>query len=498
MRDSTRIESMIRDIGRLPTLPGVAIRILDTVKREVPDLKELVEIISTDPPLSAEILRMANSSYYGLSRKVASVSHAVNMLGVNAVKNLTLGFCLVRSFRNKGKNAFDYVQFWKNSLVSAVACRLIAEKNCPDAEDDAFFLGLLHNIGILTFNQIMPLQYDLVLQEMSRSSCSHESAEARVLGFDHMEMGAYLVKLWGLPENFSDAILFHHDSEIPDNVCSETSLMIRIVHLASLCADLFSLPEKGFQLAMISHRGIETGLLAEGEADVLVRGISEKTMEVFPLFEIEVPDDSADEKMLETARYELGRLGLSLLKIIDQQQRTIHDLQRRASHDALTGALNYHSFYQLLERELVRSRRYDVPLCIMLSDVDNFKQVNDVCGHLAGDKVLRAVVSCFQMELRESDSICRYGGDEFAVILPESESGHAMAVAERLRCAVESLVVDCDGVSVSVTVSTGVASIPDENDDVSPYEVFRRADSALYSAKRKGRNNCCLFGTSEQ
>jgi len=209
--DKTKlIEDAFEVAGKLPTLPGIAVKILDVVKRDNSDFKEIADIISSDPPLSAEVLKTVNSPLYNLPSKVSTVPRAVSMLGINAVKNLALSFSLMKSNNDGSKSGFDYTAFWKNSLIAALTSKLLAQKINPDAAEDAFFVGLLHDIGILSIVQCLPKQYSLVLQEMAQNPCGFHEAETLIFGFDHAEVGEYFTRKWGFPEIFSGPIRYHH------------------------------------------------------------------------------------------------------------------------------------------------------------------------------------------------------------------------------------------------------------------------------------------------
>jgi len=205
----TDIADIVKNLDRLPTLPGIAMRILETVARPDADMADIAEIIATDPPLSAEVLKIVNSPIYGLNTKITSVQRAVTVLGTTAVKNLALSFSIIRANHGAKGDSFDYALFWKNSLIAAMACRLLASRILPQFAEDAFFLGLLHNIGILCLVRCMPDQYRMVLHEMDRSGCDFQEAEIQILGFTHMEVGQHLLRFWGLPEIF-DLPLRHH------------------------------------------------------------------------------------------------------------------------------------------------------------------------------------------------------------------------------------------------------------------------------------------------
>src|SRR5512145_2510432 len=123
MASEIDLKSMAHKIGRLPTLPGVAVKILQAMQRDTPSLKEISDIISTDTSLSAKVLQVVNSPFYGLATKISSVSHAMTYLGLNTVKNLALSFSLMQHLRKNNQHVLNYVQFWKDSLVGAVAAK---------------------------------------------------------------------------------------------------------------------------------------------------------------------------------------------------------------------------------------------------------------------------------------------------------------------------------------------------------------------------------------
>src|SRR5210317_2111046 len=163
MEKERSLEGFIGGIEKLPTLPGVAIKILEAVQKEEAKIDEISDIISMDPPLSAKVLKLVNSSSYNLPTKITTVLHSIKMLGTNTVKNIALSFSLVNNYQSKKSSGFDYTSFWKNSLVGAVAAKLLTEKLNPELLDNAFFIGLLQDIGTLTFGHCMPAQYNLVL-----------------------------------------------------------------------------------------------------------------------------------------------------------------------------------------------------------------------------------------------------------------------------------------------------------------------------------------------
>jgi two-component system cell cycle response regulator len=175
-------------------------------------------------------------------------------------------------------------------------------------------------------------------------------------------------------------------------------------------------------------------------------------------------------------------------RIIELQQQLIasrDQLQFEATHDSHTGLLNHAAILETLRLEVLRSRRESTPLGVIMADLDHFKSVNDQYGHLVGDEVLREVSVRLKGSLRPYDSIGRFGGEEFLIIVPGCTQEKATALAERLRQSVASEPIRRQGVEIPVTASFGVASAIDA---MVPDRVMSAADEALYLAKIKGRN----------
>ncbi len=180
-----------------------------------------------------------------------------------------------------------------------------------------------------------------------------------------------------------------------------------------------------------------------------------------------------------------------------ERSRLLNEMRSLARHDHLTGLLTRREMDRVLEEELIRSHRYGHPVALILIDLDHFKQVNDTYGHVSGDAALRAVAGVVTQCARDTDRAARYGGDELAVLLPETDHVGACVLAERIRAKVAAAGVDAppdaksdaksDARTIPLTLSIGVAALPGST-AATPSEFIARADSALYQAKRGGRN----------
>lgn len=193
------------------------------------------------------------------------------------------------------------------------------------------------------------------------------------------------------------------------------------------------------------------------------------------------------------AHDEVGQLARTFNVMAERLAKSQSALEELSTRDALTGLHNYREFHRRLTEEEERSRRYGRPFSLLMLDIDYFKTVNDTHGHLAGDEALRAIAACIGREIRPVDLVARYGGEEFALILPETTSIGALATAERIRGIIAAHPIPLpSGQTVSLTVSIGVASYPEDAE--SGEKLIDATDHALYMAKSKGRDSVCCSG----
>ena len=167
--------------------------------------------------------------------------------------------------------------------------------------------------------------------------------------------------------------------------------------------------------------------------------------------------------------------------------RQVERMERQAVTDQLTGLYNRRAFADMAEKEVGRARRYQRPLALILFDIDHFKNVNDTHGHLVGDQVLRILTEKVTKTTRSTDFVCRYGGEEFIVLMPEARREEALAMAERLREMVSGITVVAPEGTLSMTISLGIAALRPEEDETLE-GLIDRADKAMYEAKAAGRN----------
>lgn len=186
----------------------------------------------------------------------------------------------------------------------------------------------------------------------------------------------------------------------------------------------------------------------------------------------------------------------NILKIIVHPLRNTlyyRDAIRASLTDPLTGVGNRIAMMNTLRREIELARRYDQPMLVLMADMDRFKSINDTFGHGCGDDVLKQLTATMMDDIRRSDSVFRYGGEEFVILLSNTSETTAVQIAERLRGKIESLDCESGGEKVPTTVSIGIASLRN-GDTIS--KLLKRADQAMYKAKSSGRNQIQVHPTS--
>jgi putative nucleotidyltransferase with HDIG domain len=231
-----KLKQVIANIRNLPTPPIVFEQIQKVINDPDTSVGDIATILSEDPAMSVKVLKLTNSAFYGLSREVDSVKHAVMIIGLEAVKNLVLSASVLNMFKADDSNREYHEGFWRHSLATAFASRIIARKHKKGKvfnPDPAFSCGLIHDIGKMVFCCFMPKEHRMILDyRQSYPDLPKIEAEVAVLGFTHAQMGRQLATNWKLPARMADAIGFHHNPELT-NTSDDFAYLINLAdHVA--------------------------------------------------------------------------------------------------------------------------------------------------------------------------------------------------------------------------------------------------------------------------
>jgi HD-like signal output (HDOD) protein len=303
------LREQIKACTTLPTLPAAAMYVLKLAGNDEADIQELAKTISQDPALSVKVLRAVNSSFYGLSQKVSTVSQAVVLLGLHSVKTLVLGFSLVNSLRSKSTPGFDHLEYWRRSMYAATAARVIAAKHLPGHEEDCFVAALLMDIGALVLDQVLGEKYD-TLYEKAAAHSELMALESHHFGMTHAEVAGLLAEHWSLPEELKIPMEAHHAPQAVEALL--LNRITQVVWLAGRCADVFV--NKGHTAESISAvRSSFRSLyqLDELQADSLMCLIAQRTHELASLFDVRLNGDGNFDDILKKAHERLLELSIA-------------------------------------------------------------------------------------------------------------------------------------------------------------------------------------------
>jgi putative nucleotidyltransferase with HDIG domain len=227
-------EHVIRQIQELPSLPVVVLELLSSMDQDDTDVHVLAQKIELDQALAAKTLRIANSSFYGMQSKVTSIPQAVSVLGFHSIRTVVTACALTGSFAPVS-GGFDFQAFWRHSLATAIAARLLAPHLRVNPET-AFTAGLLHDLGTLVLVTRFPAEHALVRSYRQAHDCQMAEAELAVIGIDHAQVGSALAAYWKFPETIQQAVAEHHAIERLE--AGGLPLAVHLANAVALALDL--------------------------------------------------------------------------------------------------------------------------------------------------------------------------------------------------------------------------------------------------------------------
>lgn len=475
--------------SELPTLPNIAVRLLEISADPNAGIRDVVSIIRTDPGISARVVKSVNSPYFGLNAQVSSVESAVPLLGSSVVISLALSFSLVRE-DDEAKDKEHHKALWSQALLKAVTAEHLARKFGYGAPSEYFLAGLLCDVGALAMLHSVPREYSEVLCSAKDDDRQLTAVEKERLGFDHIEIGVRLTQAWRMPATVVDAIRFHHSSvyTIRAQECRPHYTWIKATRLASCVSDYLTRENKAETREELREFGKTFFDLNDDDLDGLLSETRDLTDEAASLMSIDTENLPRPTELLARANARLLDITLQKQAAITQLSEQNSQLQEKTFRDALTGLHNRLAFDENYARMLCECLQSGYPAGIIFSDIDKFKNLNDTYGHQFGDEVLKRVAAVLSRAMRATDFIARFGGEEFVVVAINCDVEFLESIAERLRAHVEDEVIEFEGKRVPVTISAGGCFAAEFLHDDMADRMLQEADAALYHCKRNGRN----------
>jgi len=319
------IESLLNDLGEIPTLPSIATTIMEKTLDTKVNARQIAQMVEKDQALSIKVLKVANSPFYRRIKEISTIRGAVVLLGFNVLKSIVLSISVINLFNEKDKRALDFYKFWQHSIACAVCAKAIANKVFPASAEDAFIAGLLHDLGKVVADQLIcdKGEYSEVLEVMNRANSNIIQVEKKIMGIDHATLGRFLMEKWNLPSHLCRTIGYHHNlGEIEgDDV---TIKLCSIIHVADIVTN-----HLGLGLSQ-SHGGFvdpcllqELNLSSQDIQDISIN-LKDSISSISEEMGIPKAEPKTYFEVLQFANAQLGKLSLDLeQKKMALERRTV-------------------------------------------------------------------------------------------------------------------------------------------------------------------------------
>ena len=273
--NTSEFKNVVKKIKSLPTLPQVFYKIVETIELPDSSAEDVKKTIQNDPPISAKVLKVANSALYGYTKEITDISQAIVVLGFDMVKSIALSVSVFSSFpKINTATKFDREGFWIHSIATAEAAMLFADKINGIKKDHAFLIGLIHDIGKIVLDYYFSPEYRRVIAKVNEGNCFIKDAEAVVLNFNHSLIGEWLGEEWNFPESILTGIAYHHKV----NLAPEKNRMYALIgNLSDIIARTAEVGNGGdSRIPEIDYGLIENTQLTPELIEEIVRQIKDK------------------------------------------------------------------------------------------------------------------------------------------------------------------------------------------------------------------------------
>ncbi len=219
------LKEKVQNIIQLPALPTIAVEVASLIDNPQTSVSKLTQVISMDQVLTAKVLKIANSPFYGFQRKISTLDFAIMVLGFDSLKEILISISLISAFKKRQDKYFNSKEFWEHSLAAGIAARTLARQLGYRISGESFVAGLLHDIGILVTHQYFHEDYKKIVEAVAEGKSTFQDMEQDVLFATHGEIGGWLAERWNLPEQLIEAIKYHHRPELAEKNPQLTALI---------------------------------------------------------------------------------------------------------------------------------------------------------------------------------------------------------------------------------------------------------------------------------
>ncbi len=500
----------VADARSLYTLPAVATQVLELTNEPKVDATALKNCIEKDPALTVKLLRVVNSSLFGMSREVADLQQAISLLGVKPLKMLVLGFCLPRELFT-GVEAEVLRQYWTNSLIKAVAARELSILSESGQDDEAFVCGLLQDLGMLVLIQKLNTSYIEFLQRVDQEDAELVDEEMATIGFDHAELSAKLLDYWKLPQTIVRGI---NRVESDADYGERDARLRSIVDMAELLTQLLT-RNRGRYLQQLIHLAEEKIGFSIDQIRGLVDLLEEKVPPLADVFSItwdqeayletvvaahqllsQLNEGGISENLGPTAVLSDSTESAALQKSVDHYLRAVTPQEAREQqdeeeadtaiapqYDEVAVSLDEPGLLGKVETAIGRCRRQRLSLSLLLIQIENFEDLLMVCGPQKSVRLIRELRGDLQSFCGSSLPVVMSSDSVMAVIMSDCDRESAVELA---RDVLQESTLWQDEAPLSYILSVGVATLAMPPRNFPAQDLIDAAERCLYAASTAG------------
>lgn len=534
MAASLQIDDLVARTGSLYSLPMVAVEVLELTNSPKVDAAKLKACIERDPALTIKILKVVNSSLFGLSRQVSDLHQAIALLGVKPLKLLVLGFSLPDAlFAELAGDVLD--RYWQRTLTRAVAARELAEQLWKIPGDEAFIAGLLEDLGQLVLLQELGEAYVGLLRRITSSGDYLRALEQHAVGFDHVALSGRLLAAWGLPESLIEAI--QHDESAGESADDAGPPLPRILHLADLLTRAL-IEGRDDILPIVLALGRKWRRLDAAQLDQIVTTLQDKVAQLADVLSLRLPADSNYQNVMIAAQRRLADVAeqaafdlltaqrealgarLDSMMLLDEVQALAAEAEQAARHGrsrskaagptqarnappASAARAQSHvrptphsatdmdravdpSFLARLAAAVNAARQARCPLSLLLVELDHYADAVFLEGAESAERLLLGLESLCR-GVDHPHVVCEQASEaRFGVILFDCDRRQAVQAGDQLLRSARAL-WRAEGIgSAAISIGASTVALPPRN--FPPVTLVESADRCLFGAQSHGGN----------
>lgn len=475
-------DSVLKKIGRLDIHAAPLMAILNAPKDD-PD--KVIGALNQSSALGARVLSVTNSAAIGVVGEINDIRRAVVHMGAGRARSIAMAFALHMMADDTGLDPQASHRLWTNSLEKAHMAQLVANIIDPQQADAAYTLGLIQDIGMSALWAVDPEFYEGMDPAILTGKPLHR-LEQEHFGIDHAAVGNHLLTLWNASPVLCEHVLNHHQQQFTQSDASA-------IDLANLVAGI--LPHNGEPMTpdrMEWLDAVHSQFLSSSKdtPDSLIKSAVRSAKELHrsaPSVRIDAATRARIIQEIDIDTAGMVRQLCAMESLLSRKHEQVNALQFEAVTDPLTQILNRRGFNRLAERRLRTAIERGLPICVVMIDLDRFKQVNDTHGHDAGDLILTEAARLLRSNIDSSDLIGRLGGDEFAILQINVDQQIAKKIVERVAnaCIGQNVRIG-EGKSAQISFSIGATTCARPTSKTLIADLLAAADEAMYTSKRAG------------